>query len=541
MPGHIALRMTLPLSLMAIVACSLPSGRSHSGLNGEWVCPDFVITEDGSRTDCVFVPDDGVGLDGGGDSTTEVAQDIPGGDEDVLQLLPSGLLERGGLFMGVSERFNRYYTDPTWTPDRVIFVSRDGAGSGSSREDPASVEDGFSAVGAGEQITFLRDEMPYQGCWELDSDSSGTYDAPVVIFAERNSDGTRGVHVQCCDSGRRSCFNLEGANHVAVDGFALEGSRYGIRSVGLGYSGAEHQRGVAMLNNEGFDQCADPFFSGQSDWIVIENNIARGGGECDGHGIYLSNGGDWMIVRHNNLYHNSSSDFQINADPISTCSDVGIDYTDDRCDGLALEGQGQGVSEFVLVESNYFHNTSAQGPNFTSVRNSVVRNNIIGFYGRHGTSFWQETSNPALGSSNNIIHHNLFISTNSQHVLQFEGQSNNNDIRNNILLGINTDGTSVSVSGLNVDDSSSDNVYVNNYYVATSVSGHSPNELEFTRNEFDSTWFAAFPLDGMGTAQDFRPTVNAPFLDLGSLLEATPLDFSGMERPEMVDLGPFER
>jgi len=33
----------------------------------------------------------------------------------------------------------------------------------------------------------------------------------------------------------------------------------------------------------------------------------------------------------------------------------------------------------------------------------VIRNNIFGFYPRHGVSFWQETDNPKLGSSDNKI------------------------------------------------------------------------------------------------------------------------------------------
>src|SRR5205085_8706372 len=30
---------------------------------------------------------------------------------------------RGGRYMNFPERFNRYYTDPTWKPSRVVYVS----------------------------------------------------------------------------------------------------------------------------------------------------------------------------------------------------------------------------------------------------------------------------------------------------------------------------------------------------------------------------------------------------------------------------------
>lgn len=458
-------------------------------------------------------------------------------------------VQRGGSFMGGPERFNRYYTDPDWQPSRVIYVSRDGAGSGTSADDPTSVDQGFSAVGAGEEIRFLSSDQTYRGCWELDEETSGTYDAPIVLQAERGPNNERGVHIECCDSGRSTCFNLEGADYVAVEGFVFEGGRYGIRSVGSSFESAGHQRGIAMLDNEAFDQCADPLFTGQSDWIVVEGNSAHGAGDCDGHGIYLSNGSDWMIVRHNNLYENTSSDFQINADPAYTCEEEGIAYDDPRCDGLADDGLGQGVSDYVLVENNYFHNGfrgRSSGPNFTSVRNSVVRNNVFGFYDRHGTSFWQETTNPRLGSSDNVVHHNLFIGESSSHVLQFNNYSDRNDVRNNIFLGIELSASSAvpnrSVALVEVDtDTISENVFENNYYVSGRFDGHSPSDSDFTNANFDTSWFEDFPLDRMGTIEDYRPTEAAPFLELGQRSEGSPVDASGGTRPDTVDLGPFEQ
>jgi len=95
---------------------------------------------------------------------------------------------------------------------------------------------------------------------------------------------------------------------------------------------------------------------------VLDGNKGYGGGDGDGHGIYLSNGGDWMIARNNEVYDNSNSDFQINAAPLSTCEDEGIVFDDPLCDGSARNGLGQGVSEFVLVENNYFHNGQPRAP-----------------------------------------------------------------------------------------------------------------------------------------------------------------------------------
>ncbi len=444
--------------------------------------------------------------------------------------------DRGASFFNTPERFNRYYTDPQYSASKTYFVSPNGSGDGSSTANPMSVDGAFNRVGAGEEIRFLPGQ--YQGCWELDDSSSGTYDAPVVLKADP------GVEIDCCNSGRKSCFNLEFANHVAVDGFTLKGGNYGIRTVG-GYATRDHQKGIAILNNRISGQYKDPVLSGGSDWIVVENNTAYDAGNGDGHGIYLSNGGDWMIVRNNDLHDNPNSDFQINADPESTCAEEGIADDDPRCDGSALDGKGQGVSEFVLVENNFFHD-GAIGPNLTSVRNSVFRNNIIGFYSHHGTSFWQETDNPKLGSSNNTIEHNLFIGESSSHVLQLINHSTNNTIRNNVLLAVSRSNTAVTARNntllLEQDGSTEgNNTFAGNYFVGGYFDSFNPAATDQTDNSFDPSWFVSFPFANQtGTPESFKPVSNAPFTAIGTLLASTPEDRSGALRINPADLGPWQ-
>ncbi len=442
---------------------------------------------------------------------------------------------RGANFFDTPERFNRYYTDPQYGPSKMFYVSPTGSGTG-TQSNPMSVSTAFNQISAGEEMRFLQGQ--YAGCWGLDRDSSGTYDAPIVIKADP------GVTVDCCGSGRKACFNLEFADYVAIDGFTLTGGDYGIRTVG-GYATIDHQKGIAMLNNHGQNQNKDPFFSGGSDWIVIENNIAHGAGSGDGHGIYLSNGSDWMIVRNNELYDNHSSDFQINADPLSTCRDEEIAYDDPRCDGSAIDGLGQGVSEFILVDSNYFHDGRAQGPNFTSVRNSVFRNNIIGFYARHGTSFWQQTNNPKLGSSNNVVVHNLFIGENKRHVLQFIRHSKNNTFQNNVLLGVSRSSTPAVANSstllLEQDGTTQgSNTFAGNYFVGGYFENFTPAGSDRHNQDFDPAWFLDFPVGNMTNSDAFKPTDSAPFIKKGALLNAAPLDRTGTPHMNPVDLGPWQ-
>jgi len=451
---------------------------------------------------------------------------------------------RGTSYMGFPERFNRYYTDPAWKPARIIHVSANGTGDGATRSSPTSPQAAVASARPGTLIHFLRGA--YQGGLEFKQSSSGTYDEPIVLLAERSPDNSIGVSMACGVGARLSCLNFENASYIAVDGFELIGGRYGVRAVGGGYAASQHSRGITVLNSNGHDQTHDPFFTGASDWAVFEGNLGYGAQKGDGHGIYISNGSDWNIVRFNETHSNVSSDFQINADPASTCKDVGIPFDDPRCDAYAGTGEGgQGASDYFLVDSNYFHHggNNGSGPNFTSVRRSVVRNNIIGFYPRHGTSFWQETDNPKLGTSDNKIVHNLFITT-GRHAVQFVNNSTRNDFSNNVMLGVRLNAGSVQANPsavlLEVDESAGANVFRANLYVAGKVQGRSANAQEMVLADFAPAWFARFPIGPNRDPNDFKPTAAAPFLGLAPVSPDAPTDRHGVARAGKADLGPIE-
>jgi hypothetical protein len=446
---------------------------------------------------------------------------------------------RGGQYMGFPERFNRYYTDPAWKPSKTVYVSPSGRGGGETREAPTSVQAAVAAARPGTLIHFLRGK--YQGCFEFTKENGGTYDDPVVLHAERNEDRSIGVAMTCCGSGRQACFNLEDADYVAVDGFELVGGRYGVRAIGAGYATSQHSRGIAVIDCLGHDQERDPFFSNQADWAVWERSVGHGAKSGDGHGFYLN--GDWNIVRFNETFGNASSDFQVNADPASGCKELGIPFSDPRCDAYAGEGEGgQGAADYLLVDSNYFHH-SAVGANFTSVRRSVIRNNIFGPQARHNVSFWQETDNPKLGSSDNKILHNLFVTT-GRHGVKFENYSTRNEFANNVIVGVRAGGGAVAANPaallMEVDSTVGDNVYRSNLYVAGKLEGREPSGEETARPDFSPGWFAKFPAGMSHDPSDFKPTAAAPFLGKGALAPEAPSDRNGAARAGEVDLGPIE-
>jgi len=460
---------------------------------------------------------------------------------------------RGGQYFTFAEKFNRYYTDCAWQPSSTVYVSANGTGNGASRTTPMSVASALAAAAPGRKILFVAGT--YSGCFELGSDQSGTYDNPIVLAGERKSDGSPGVTINCCATGRKTCINLEAADYVAVDGFEFVGGDYGVRSVGAGYPANEHQKGVAVLNNVGHGQNKDPFFTGQSDWFVIERCTGYDPGSGDGHGIYLSNGSDWNIARFNETYNTVSSDFQINADPISTCSDDGVAYTDPECDGVAGSSAtaGRGASDFMLIDSNFFHHSQAQGPNFTSVRNSTIKNNIFALPARHGASFWQETDNPKLGASNNFVAHNLFVvQANDRQAIGVTNSSTGNQFKNNVIVAVSISGTTVSAntSGqLLATDTTTvqsntfeHNAWISGYFGSNDTApAYTPNSTELRQTAFQASWFAALPTTLGHDPAAFAPTATAPWLNQGNLLPEVPADRDGTARKAPVDLGPYER
>ena len=460
---------------------------------------------------------------------------------------------RGGRYMGFAEKFNRYYTDRGWKAETTTYVSPRGGGSGNSRDSPAGVTSALAAVRPGTVIVFLPGR--YSGCYQIDAEHGGTYDNPIVLYGERNPDGSLGARIECCSTGSKRCFNLEAADYVAIDGFELIGGIYGIRAVGEGFAANKHQKGVAVLDCVGHGQHRDPFFTGQSDWFVIEGCTAYDVGKGDGHGIYLSNGSDWNIARNNETYNTIASDFQINADPLFTCADQGLDYGDPECHAVAGTSPtgGRGASDFMLVDGNFFHDSKAQGPNFASVRNSVVCNNIFAFPARHGASFYQETKEPKLGSSNNLIAQNLFVtSVEEKRLLSVLGNSTHNRIENNVLVAVKIDGSTVKVSpngDLLATDASTiranafdHNAWISGHFGATDESAaYSPGATEYRLATFDPSWFVAFPTALGHDPSAFAPSATAPWLDRGSLVVEIPTDRNGNIRHAPVDLGPYER
>lgn len=495
----------------------------------------------------------GAGGSGPGGKTPRGGDDVR--PDDVPGSIPAvappnePAVKRGGAFGGFVERFNRHYTDVAYKPSKVVYVSPNGSGNGASPSSPASPRTTLANAKPGTRVVFQKGA--YAACFEFEG-GGGTYDAPIVLYGERNPDGSRGVSMNCCNTGRRSCFNFEAAEYIAVDGFELRGGRYGVRAVGADESASQHSSGIALMNSLLDGQTHDGVLTGTADYTVFENNVVSHSGDADGHGLYLSNGSDWAIVRRNDLFANEGATFQVNADPLSTCTAPTATPACDAMAGTPGDG-GRGASDYFLVEGNYFHHGLAQGSNFTSMRYSTVRNNVFASWGRHGVSFWSETAdpsdpslyNPKLGSHHNAVHHNLFVGTNERHMLQFIANSDHCDVRNNLFVGMNVSGAKITARAdavwMETDPTVANNVYDGNVYIAGKFDGRTGiGPTETMRSDLDPAWFTRLPKDLPSTVSDFRPKPGAPFLGKATRLPSVMLDRDGKPRGAITDVGPFE-
>src|SRR5436189_4607700 len=143
----------------------------------------------------------------------------------------SPALERGASFFGEPERFNRYYTDPSWTPLRIVYVSPSGGGSGTNRGDPETPHAAIADVRPGDLIQFEAGTYVGSGGSDaflnLGARDDGTYQEPIVLRADRGPNGEYDVVFKNC--GSRACINMEFADYVPLAGFRFVWSAQGVR------------------------------------------------------------------------------------------------------------------------------------------------------------------------------------------------------------------------------------------------------------------------------------------------------------------------
>ena len=457
----------------------------------------------------------------------------------------SPAVARGDAFFGEPERFNRYYTDPGWTPLRTVYVSPTGGGSGAARRDPTTPHAAIGEVRPGDLIQFEAGTYVGSGGSDaflnLGARDDGTYAEPIVLRADRGPNGEYDVTFKNC--GSRACINMEFADYVAVDGFRFVSGAKGIRFAG---DSSAPNVGGAALNNRTDGMGDDGIFTGRSDWLVLEGNHTSD--SVDEHGIYVSNGGDFGILRGNESDGNNATGVQINADPHFVC---GKRLDAKACWGSAKKGLGNGVSEFWLVEDNFLHNNQV-GMNLTSVRNSIVRNNAVVWSNNHGVAIWQEVKanggtgsvspdkmDPRYGGKHVRIAHNLFAqTTGTNYALSIVSWATKAQVRNNVLVGSGDNHPL-----LNLDASTTDGTFTGNLYAGAGTIDGTRGAGDTVRANFDPGWYEHWDPSGASPFSDLAPAdvAGSPIVSAAPFTSLAPDDAFGTPRPDTtVDRGPIE-
>lgn len=261
------------------------------------------------------------------------------------------------------------------TPVRAadLFVKNggdDGADGLSLATAWATLGHAADAVSPGD-VVHVQDGS-YQGFY---LSRSGTAAQPITFVAD-------GAAVQItADNGTTpDGINVEGADHVIIDGFVVnDRTRAGIRVAVASF--------VTVRNCHTGHNGRWGIFSGHAYDFTIENNEAYG--SVAEHGIYVSNSGDRPVIRGNHVHDNHANGIHMNGD--------------------ASQGE-DGIISNALVERNVIHGNGVgggSGINMDGVTDSVVRNNLL--YDNHASGISLYQIDGATGSTNNVVVNNTIV------------------------------------------------------------------------------------------------------------------------------------
>jgi parallel beta-helix repeat protein len=338
-----------------------------------------------------------------------------------------------------------------------------------------------------------------------------------------------GVLIDAANGRTDDGINLEGASYVTIDGFAVTGmGRAGVRSV-LG----EH---VTIRNVHAYDNQTWGIFTGFVDYLLIENNETSG--SIEEHGIYVSNSGDFPVLRNNYSWNNHGSGIHMNGD---------------------LSQGGDGIISGALVSGNRIYNNAksvnggplggGSGINMDGVQDSRIENNLV--YNNHASGISLYRIDGGGGSTGNIVVNNTVHQpgnpANSQDgrwALNITDGATGNTVLNNIFVTEHAFRGSISVSSNSLPG------LVSNYNVleAPLSANGGGSTITFAQwqaagRDVNSRVADAASLFVNPSAGDYRLKPGVAAIDVGTSTSAPTVDFFGLPRPQGagIDAGAIER
>lgn len=301
----------------------------------------------------------------------------------------------------------------------------------------------------------------------------------------------------------RHWFYFIDAHHYIIQNLAFEGADEG---AGIFISGYFSETGhfshhFIVMDVYSHDNGVWGLHSTATSYMVIQDSIFTHSGEE--HGAYVSGSGDHILIRRNVFQSNELSGLQVNADPQTATMELFYwlqNSTGDTCgwsdEDVEFEGaatwadikacydeQGlpdlgefieDGISEDLIIEQNVMTDNGsggAAGINLASVRQSVVRNNLIYGNGAAGIACWDNAyaEEKGLASSEygcqavDILNNTIVDETGNRGALILNHDARDMRVYNNIIIRDRYDAYEVAVNS----GSGLQSGY--NYYFAQSI------------------------------------------------------------------------
>lgn len=385
----------------------------------------------------------------------------------------------------------------------VLYVSPSGndANAGTDAAPWRTLQRAADVVNPGDQVVVRAGT--YAG-FNLTRD--GTAAAPIAFTADAgvtiNSPNPTGPHAG------KDGINLEGADHVVIDGFKVVGmTRAGIRSV--------VNTGAVLRDNTCDDNGTWGIFTGFSEDVTIEHNVCSN--SHTQHGIYVSNSADNPVVRWNVCFGNYACGIHMNSD--------------------ASQG-GDGVITGALIEGNVIHDNGrggGSGINMDGVSDSVVRNNVL--YNNHATGIALYMIDGLHGARNNVVANNTVrVASDGRWALLIVNGSTGARVFNNVLLNDGSYRGSISVSTDSLTGLVSDyNVVMDRFTTNDGDTRLTLAQWQQTGRDAHSLIATPAQLFADPVNGDYRLSATSPAVDRGtgslSGASAPSTDFEGTGRP----------
>jgi Periplasmic copper-binding protein (NosD) len=394
---------------------------------------------------------------------------------------------------------------------RIYFVSPrgDDRAAGSAAAPWKTLQHAAGRVAAGDTVVVRAGT--YAG---FDLRTSGTAGKPItfrtegeVVIGTRNPKTPDGI-------------NLEGAGHVALEGFKVLNNSGSIPRAGIRIVNADH---VGIRKNT-IDHCGSwGILAGFANDLVVENNVtSRSERE---HGIYVGNSANRPVIRGNRSWGNNVCGIHINADK---------------------SAGGDGIITGALVENNVIFGNGKKGGggiNCDGVQGSRIQNNLL--YDNHssGITLYRDCGG-GPSKDNVVVNNTVIMARDARWALSIQNGSTGNTVLNNILYNHHAFRGSMDISPDSLPGLESDhNVVVDRF---TMNGGDTIFRLAEWRSRTDrdnksllGTPAALFcnPMAG-----DYRPAPGSPTIDAGTSMKAPDRDIEGNRRPrgKAVDIGAYE-